>query len=78
MFHVTYVEELNGKNNNSWDDEFDRDIDVVKALHETSEGLPVDPYIGIRMFINEYKFQEDITKVIEEDNYKITIIVKKM
>lgn len=50
MFHVSYVEELNGKNNNNWDDEFDREVDIVGALIETSENLPSNPYVSIREF----------------------------
>lgn len=77
MFLVSYVEELNGKHNNSWEDEYDRELDIVKDLLETSEGLPSNPYISIREFANKLvNVKADISHTIEEDDYKITINVK--
>lgn len=77
MFVVSYVEELNGKNNNTWEDEYDRELDIVKDLIETSEGLPSNPYVSIRAFAyNLVDVKTDISHTIEEDDYKITINVK--
>lgn len=77
MFLVSYVEELNGKNNNLWEDEYDRELDIVKDLLDTSEGLPTNPYVSIREFANKLvDVKADISHTIVEDDYKITINVK--
>lgn len=77
MFLVSYVEELNGKNNNLWEDEYDRELDIVKDLLDTSEGLPTNPYVSIREFANKLvDVKTDISHTIVEDDYKITINVK--
>jgi hypothetical protein len=77
MFLVSYKEELNGKVNTFWEDEYDREVDIISDLMDASEGLPSNQHSAIREFAWSLEVvNKDVEKIIEEDKYKITIIVK--
>jgi len=56
MFEIVYIEKMNGKINHFIKKGLiKRDIDVVSILHELSEGLPSNPFCGLREIANKWK-----------------------
>jgi hypothetical protein len=77
MFVVSYKEELNGKLNNIWEDEYNRMVEVIEDLRDASEGLPTLVLVSIREFAQTlWTNTKDVEKILEVEKYKITIKVK--